>query len=288
MAKKISFNELCKMVAKIDYLYKESYPIVFSVEDDDCIMKHECGITKAFEFQGVQFDEYQYLVTTEFKSKEHKHEMDYVRHLVDPDDVSFSEISEVLKDKCHIDENSIITLYEGKSFKGRKRYIEKVTPEICEMVTQSDLTKEVKKGIEWFKEILKTDVVLISTKRNEGRFEYDITNLNGLSGSDFAFLIDRKVLYYDTLRRVLCTYAPTNGHRELETFYTRIECNDNFKWLLLYICNGEDLLSSVKLCNIEIKEPFEEPRYITGINQEKIEATYNKICALALAAASKK
>ena len=277
MARKITFNELHKMVSKIDYINKKSYPVVFSVKNGKDTEKYECGITGSFDYQGEEYDEQQYLALVE----SYGHEMDLILDLVDPDFPSFDEIGNMLKQNCHIDENSEITFYDGKSFKGKEKYIEgsDANPLFIAIQTQCNLTKEVKKGLDWLKEIIgisKEEPLLISTRKNtEEHINLCVDNLNEMGGSMFAFLFNRKVLYYDICFHVLCTYAPCSG-RDLKDYYVRIECNDNFKWVLLKVCTGEDLLSGTKSCDIKVTEPNGTIRYINEINHDKMVKTFQK------------
>lgn len=274
MARKISFDELHELVANIDYVWDESFPIAFSVKNGKEVCKFECGITGEFEFQGELFDEYQYLVITDdngFKTD------GYLCDLYSPDSVSNDEIEERLKSCCSIDENSVITFYDGKSksLNGKKKYdidTEYLPSSFIESVTQNDLTDEVKKGLDWLKKVVGENRILFSTKKGE------YVDLNEMSGSTFAFMFDRrKVLYYDICFDALCTYAPYYGWKDLKHYCKRIECNDYFKWVLLYICTGENLLSSFKPCNVKVTEIDGVERYFDEINHEKMEGFLEKL-----------
>lgn len=273
MARKISFDELHKLVANIDYVWDESFPIAFSVKNGKEVCKFECGITGEFEFHGELFDEYQYLAVTEIGG----HKFNLIGDLFSPDDVSKEEIEAILKKCCRINDDSVITLYENKSksFNGKRKNINGIRhfpSSFIESVTQNDLTDEVKKGLDWLKKVVGEDRILFSTKEGE------YVDLNEMSGSTFAFMFDRrKVLYYDICFDALCTYAPYYGWKDLKHYCKRIECNDYFKWVLLYICTGENLLSSFKPCNVKVTEIDGVERYFDEINHEKMEGFLEKL-----------
>lgn len=265
----ITFKELRDLIAQIDCANEDTYPIKFYVKYKGDKIKFESGITNNFEVDGEAFGKQQYLSITEsFLRHEH------IAYLQDPNIISYDEIERLMK-IYGADENAKIYLYDKSSFSGKRKNIkeknvtEDFKAKVMETHTQSKLTEEVQKGLNYFKEILQENIVLISTKEGE------YTNLNNMSGSSFSFLLDRKVLYYDTLTSTLCTYCPYLYKFKRE-FLKRIETNDNFKWIMLYICNGEDLLSSVRPCFISIRYGDEEKR-IDGINANKLKQTFEKI-----------
>ena len=273
--KEITFKELQDLVANIDYVFLDTFPVRISVENKNGFKRNiEFGITNEFkvsleQFNKVErFNEYQYMaIRTKAMSRWH------VVDVQDADEMEYNAIGEMLKE-YGITNESKITLKDS-SFSGRRKNIGDNIPqsfiaERKELITQANLTKEVEKGLNFFKELINRDIMLVSTKKDE------VLDLNGMSGSTFSFIIDRKVLYYDELNKALCTYCPYSSKSDREWLTIRIETNDNFKWILLNECNGENLLSGTKPCNIKIKEPFKEERSINSINADKIKDTLQK------------
>lgn len=264
---KITFEQLKDLIANIDYLDDESYPVCFDVTTNGEKREFECGITSGFEYDGEYFEEYQYF-GRHFKRKDYKHFINV--EMKDADDIVFDEIEKMLNKYCNIENGSVIRLL-GKSFKGKRKKIKKESDLSTQFVIdyniakfENNLTKEVSKGIEWFKNILGVEKLLISTKQDS------FVDLNNMNGTTFSFIFDRKVLYYDELTSALCTYCPNALKTKGFKSYMRIEANDNFKWILLYICNGEDLLSSTKVCHVIIENEIGEKKIVEGINNEKV------------------
>jgi hypothetical protein len=274
---KITFERLQELVANIDYIWDHSFPVSFCVINNGKKVKFECGITNSFHFEGDFYDEYQYVFMETVLPSGRKYS-NFV-DLQNPDDMIYEEIREMLKNKCDISDESAIYLYKN-SFSGKRRNV--TEPERLPFVFKTDariakyeleLTDEVCKGIEWFKKITGEDKILISTE--PGKF----VDLNGMNGRDFAFLFDgRKVLYYDMFTNAICTYCPTDSirHRNYKS-YKRIESNDKFNWILLSICTGDDLLSSTKVCFVNVQDEYGKVIYYEDVNIEKINKFFQEI-----------
>lgn len=117
--KKISFEELCKLVAHIDYIDSSSYPVSFVVKDKGKAPRgFECGIGETdnnvwfCEIWGGE-TELQYMIS----------EKDGIVDLQEPDWMVFGEICEMLKTKCKIGAESEILLNEDVSFDSEEFYI---------------------------------------------------------------------------------------------------------------------------------------------------------------------
>lgn len=276
----ITFEKLQKLVANIDYVFDDSYPVCFDVNNNGKKIKFECGITNAFEFEGQFYDGYQYFMVERVLPSGRK--ITHFFDLQDPDGMTFDEIGNMLKTHCEIDDNSIIRLF-AKSFSGKRKNIDtdklplKFEAEERRLTYELELTEEVSKGIEWFRKITGEDNVLVSTKPGE------FVDLNNMDGSSFAFMFDTKVLYYDTFTSAICTYYPKHVIRTKEyKSYKRLESNDKFKWILLYICNGEDLLSSTKVCFVRVDDEYGESAYYEDINNEKVNNWFKETFTKAL------
>ena len=132
--KKISFEELCKLVAHIDYINSSSYPVSFVVKDKGKAPRgFECGIGEAdnnvwfCEIWGGE-TELQYMIS----------EKDGIVDLQEPDLMVFGEICEMLKTKCKIGAESEIQLNEEVSFDSEELYIN-------EELFSDELKKDLKK-----------------------------------------------------------------------------------------------------------------------------------------------
>ena len=132
--KKITFEELCKLVAHIDYINSSSYPVSFVVKDKGkAPRRFECGIGEADNnvwfcdaFGGET--ELQYMIS----------EKDGIVDLQEPDWMVFGEICEMLKTKCKIGAESEILLNEEVSFDSEELYIN-------EWLFSDELKKDLKK-----------------------------------------------------------------------------------------------------------------------------------------------
>lgn len=105
--KKVTFEQLSKMVAKIDYIWENSYPILFSVDNE-------------YYASGIDGCEQQYLVKREVNkpiSEVGWSDVDLLDEQ-DPDEMVYGEIKEMLIKLCNIKSNSIIKVDFDNSFNG--------------------------------------------------------------------------------------------------------------------------------------------------------------------------
>ena len=121
--KKISFEELCELVAHIDYADNSSYPVSFVVNDKGkAPRRFECGVGETDNnvwfckwfykaFRGET--ELQYMIS----------EKDGIVDLQVPNCMPFDEICEILKTKCKIGVESEILLNDNDSFNSEELYI---------------------------------------------------------------------------------------------------------------------------------------------------------------------
>lgn len=118
--KKISFKTLHKLVSEVDYLWDETYPITFKVDDRN----YEIGIG---EYCGYDDDEQfiekcdyylGYIQDIQYLTEYPEDSMGKVLDMQDPDMMVFEEIGEMLKKKCKINPNSKIYLDINRSFNG--------------------------------------------------------------------------------------------------------------------------------------------------------------------------
>lgn len=241
--KKITFEELHKLVANIDYIDEASFPVKIAVNNNGEKEKFEFGIALPFDFLGETYFEQQYAMCNT---------TNICYDLQDPDCMEFDEIGNMIKKICQIKEDSEIMLYDKHSFNGKGRKIEHIPirfkTKIHVAKTQDDVCEEVQKGIDWFKKILNADEVLFAD--NDGK----IVNLNEMSGSDFAFFFEKRyTLYFDVCAKTIHKRCPTNySLKERKLFFDKITSNVQFRWILLNVCNGEDLLPKTKYCYVNV------------------------------------
>lgn len=137
--KKITFDELHRLVSEIDYINEKSYPVSFKVDgimyragigyfnDDDSDRSdvNIDGIDFTDFFYGFK-DEIQYFSIIENFDEDatFKYEdtcgYDRILDAQDPDVMEFDEIGEMLIKHCDITETSVIELYEEYSFNGKQ------------------------------------------------------------------------------------------------------------------------------------------------------------------------
>lgn len=103
--KKINFETLHKLVADIDYVAENTFPVVFLVSG----RKYICGIEAT--------NEQQFLIDEDSN----------VLDLQEPDNMNFDQIGKMLKEKCDFffDLSDRITLATPKSFTGEKLNLDK-------------------------------------------------------------------------------------------------------------------------------------------------------------------
>ena len=127
---KINFNRLHKLVAKIDYIDRTSYPVYFVVKNKTSKMFFKSGICDIITEDGSEtvFEEQQYLVS--FDGNDDFMETEDFLDLSEPDCMTFNGIGKILKEKCGITESSKIELLEEHSFNGEYEYY--IIPELNE------------------------------------------------------------------------------------------------------------------------------------------------------------
>ena len=130
--KKIILKELQDLVSEVDYINSLSYPILFSTINTESkdIISYEIGIGKssdekvsdlANEAFGLD-DELQYLSVVDNSCDDGVCVKSYL-DIQDPDCMDYNEIEKMLKQKCNIDEKTIIVLHQRDSFSGSERSI---------------------------------------------------------------------------------------------------------------------------------------------------------------------
>ena len=118
--KEITFNELCRLVSKVDYLYPSSYPINFEVGDAEyCVgigdFVNNTGKDIDVDIDGLT-EELQYLI------KFHLDDEAVILDVQDPDNMDYVGVVSMLKRHCGITDDSKIYLYEEDSFNGEQMY----------------------------------------------------------------------------------------------------------------------------------------------------------------------
>ena len=108
--KKITFDDLCAVVANIDPCFKNTYPISFKVVNTNNINIYHSGI--AFSTDHIPI---QYIITerTYYKTNTWLSPIDCI-DAQDDEVMSFEEIVKALQEKCNINENSKIYFYLNK------------------------------------------------------------------------------------------------------------------------------------------------------------------------------
>ena len=128
--KKITFNELCDLVSKVDYINSNSYPINFVANGDEfCvgIGMFDTALAKVRKqdienfFCGLE-DELQYLLRFDYDEENDELCGTYL-DVQDPDNMVYDDIVSMLQKQCNINEKSLIYLYEDESFDGSRDYM---------------------------------------------------------------------------------------------------------------------------------------------------------------------
>ena len=128
----ITFAQLQKYIANIDYVWEESYPVHFGVENDGREDTYIAGIDDLWE------DEVPIIFEQQYVSRYGE-----VIDLQEPDAMEFNAIGEMLRKKCNISDNSVIYLYKDESFTG-----------VSYGIDYNDLTPEVQQEVEeWLNSI---------------------------------------------------------------------------------------------------------------------------------------
>lgn len=117
--KKITFNELCDLVSKVDYINSKSYPIIFDIDGVEYYVGigdfvNDTGKDTDVNFGGLT-EELQFLMRF-------YDDIASIRDVQDPDNMVYEEIVSMLKKQCNITDNSEIYLYDDESFNGAQEY----------------------------------------------------------------------------------------------------------------------------------------------------------------------
>ena len=118
--KPITFDELHCLVANVDYLLPNTFPIKFKVDG----VKYLIGVgyfeTDGAEDSDVDFTNffYGYEEEIQFLSRMENSYEETILDTSDCDELVFEEIGDILKKCCNITENSKIELYERGCFNG--------------------------------------------------------------------------------------------------------------------------------------------------------------------------
>ena len=128
--KKISFEELCDLVAHVDYLWENTFPIYFNVDSTEYVAGigyYDCGDDTGDPFGvfGIT-EELQYLARLEPKIDKEDNTISFLVSFLDvddPDDMTYDDIVEMLKKQCNITEKSKIEISNKYCFDGTQKYI---------------------------------------------------------------------------------------------------------------------------------------------------------------------
>lgn len=125
---KITFKKLHDLVANVDYVFEESYPIRFSINNGNNTLHYEVGIGEWYESEDYEWNDminylYPYQMKVQYLSIRCGDNPNNVFFLdaQDSDDMVYDEIGKMLKKKCNITDNSKIYLDEENSFNGFER-----------------------------------------------------------------------------------------------------------------------------------------------------------------------
>ena len=116
---RISFKTLCDLIANIDYIFRDTFPVSFTVQYNSGERKEfECGICELdpedWAAEAMTFaDDIQYFFESEKGIVE----------LEDPDVMGYEEICDMLKERYNIDSSCRIFLNKKLSFDGEKTFV---------------------------------------------------------------------------------------------------------------------------------------------------------------------
>lgn len=104
---KVGVDTIVDTIAEMDYIFVDTFPLIFNVTNNDETHTFEAGMGK--------FDDYevQYLST-----KKGKLATKGVIDIQDPDAMSYENIEKMVKQCCDINDESIITIDLENSFDG--------------------------------------------------------------------------------------------------------------------------------------------------------------------------
>ena len=117
---KITFDQLQQLVANIDYIYPDSYPIVFRVTHKrGGIRNYEAGIGRA----DGEIDPDNLTEECQYLAERDTCHGDVFRHVIDvqePDNMKVSEIGQMLREKCKIKDGDTIWFNRRLSCTGKR------------------------------------------------------------------------------------------------------------------------------------------------------------------------
>lgn len=111
---KSNVNDIISGVCEIDYIFEDTFPIRFSVKNDNEEKLFEAGLCLMSDGYG-DWCETQYLVEIQKKSRK---KLMRVIDIQNPDYMKNKDIKNMINTCCEIKENSIISIDVDKSFNG--------------------------------------------------------------------------------------------------------------------------------------------------------------------------
>lgn len=126
--------------------------------------------------------------------------------------------------------------------------------------------KSTKEIIKWFEDLLGVENIT---------FLYGADNkvFNG-NGYDFdCQILTRKILYFDTTNNIISTHSPYGSNWEKRKDVKKLKADENFRWII----QGEDFLSSTKLCNVNLLSYNGNVENLGCFNEDKVVETMNKL-----------
>lgn len=113
--RKISFEELCEFVTKVNHSSPSTYPINFKVDDAEyCVGIGDFDSESDINFDGIK-ENLQYLLS--FRGWD-----GVFLDVQNPDMMTHDKIINMIQQQCVIKTDSMIQLYEGNSFNGEQLY----------------------------------------------------------------------------------------------------------------------------------------------------------------------
>ena len=126
------------------------------------------------------------------------------------------------------------------------------------------MKEDIEKIREYFCSILGIDNIRIMTSRN---FQLDERDNKAM----IELYFNRKKLYFDVCNNTLYTFCPVpSGALRVHDEIVTLECDDYFKWVILYKAFGEDYLKGT-VCT-EIRKVSKNENILLDVpNKEKVE-----------------
>ena len=113
---------------------------------------------------------------------------------------------------------------------------------------EDNIREEKSKYTKWFEDILNVNGI---------KFKKNITQdwCDGFTTRELT----RKILYFDTLNKVICTHSPYGTHWENAKHIVKLTANDNFRWYI-----EEDVFDSTS--NVFYQEYGKAPKIIFTVS----------------------